>query len=667
MGASGSGKSTLLHTLITGIIRNYHPDDVELWLADFKMSEFAQYMDPMPPHIKYILLDESPELVYDLVDKLTEKMMERQKFFMRHKDLKKVENVKDTYMPVILVMLDEFSIMSQAIGESETYKLKLQNLLAKGRALGIKFVFASQDFSKGIRGLTATAKDQIQSRIAMKNNFAEIDQTLELSSSMKTEQVRNWMEAIPPYYALLKYRDKESVRVKRVNVMYFKGSGDKAYEPQRNMIKRINDTMKVVEDYTPEAVNSYVNKYPVVVDGNSFDAFRKEKILQEIDRIKRDQDCSGDELFVFAGTPRLMTQYKEFVVTPESRQNFLVLCDSSEASCGTAVMNSVMESFKMQNNDVKIWAYERNKIYRSARKDLWSEESIVTGLENLCQEIKQIKEEIQSGEDLENRLIVLLGFENICADFELLDAAQNKKAKSNSGENQAAKTVVVDKELIKNSVEQIENISVDMSKASAEEVSMQEQFKLAMSAFGSSDDDDEEDDDEDVEFLDANAINAMTSNFNLGSLSFGQKKETSTVEEEKKEAPIVVEESKEEPEEAEEAEVVVKLYNAKEDLKYIVQHGSRKGIHFLLYLNTYSDLKQTGLKEDFFKHRLAFRIPADDSKIVFGNSAAVNLPDHICLYSDRLDRFSFRPYLHKGISWDGWGVDENGEVINPMI
>ena len=52
MGASGSGKSTLLHTIITGILANYHPDDVELWLADFKMSEFAQYIDPLPTPCK---------------------------------------------------------------------------------------------------------------------------------------------------------------------------------------------------------------------------------------------------------------------------------------------------------------------------------------------------------------------------------------------------------------------------------------------------------------------------------------------------------------------------------------------------------------------------------------------------------------------------------------
>lgn len=641
MGASGSGKSTLLHTLITGIIRNYHPDDVELWLADFKMSEFAQYMDPMPPHIKYILLDESPELVYDLLDKLTEKMMERQRFFMRHKELKKVENVKDTYMPVILVMLDEFSIMSQAVGDSETYKLKLQNLLAKGRALGIKFVFASQDFSKGIRGLTATAKDQIQSRIAMKNTFGEIDQTLELSSSMKTEQVRNWMEAIPPYYALLKYRDKENVRVKRVNVMYFKGSGGDAYKPQKQMIEQLRDTMKSVSAYQPEELQSYVWKNPVVVDGNSFHAFEKDKLLAEVKHIKTTQDCSGDELFVFAGTPRLMSSYKEFTVTPESRQNFLVLCDSNESSCGTAVVTSVMKSFRMQNRDVKIWSYERNRIYRSARKDVWSKEHIISDLENICKEIRMIKAEIQSGEELASRLIVLLGFENICADFELLDENQGKKAKTNEAATEA--------------VEKMGSVMVDISKESDEEAQKRALFMQLLNS--DNEDDDEEEDDDVVEFLDSSKITEMVKNSNI-------KIGNIPVLAEKQEDENVVEKQQEE---SKEDTVEAKLYNAKEDLKYIVQHGSRKGIHFLLYLNTYSDLKQTGLKDDFFKHRLSFRIPSEDSKTIFGNSAAANLPDHICMYSDRLDRFSFRPYLHQGVSWDGWGLDENGAIINPML
>ncbi|MBR5265459.1 MAG: hypothetical protein IKV63_02475, partial [Clostridia bacterium] len=44
MGASRSGKSTLIHTIIAGLVRNYHPDNLELWLADFKQLEFKRYI-----------------------------------------------------------------------------------------------------------------------------------------------------------------------------------------------------------------------------------------------------------------------------------------------------------------------------------------------------------------------------------------------------------------------------------------------------------------------------------------------------------------------------------------------------------------------------------------------------------------------------------------------
>ena len=214
------------------------------------------------------------------------------------------------------------------------------------------------------------------------------------------------------------------------------------------MIEQLRDKMQSVSEYKPEELQSYVWKNPVVVDGNSFHAFEENKLLAEAKRIKTTQDYSGDELFVFAGTPRLMSSYKEFTVTPESRQNFLVLCDSNESSCGTAVVTSVMKSFEMQNRDVKIWSYERNRIYRSARKDVWNERHIIADLEDICEEIRNIKNEIQSGEELSSRLIVLLGFENICADFELLDENQNKKIKTNEAATEA--------------VEKMESVMVDI-------------------------------------------------------------------------------------------------------------------------------------------------------------------------------------------------------------
>ena len=85
-----------------------------------------------------------------------------------------------------------------------------------------------------------------------------------------------------------------------------------------------------------------------------------------------------------------------------------------------------------------------------------------------------------------------------------------------------------------------------------------------------------------------------------------------------------------------------------------------------MYLNSYADLKMTGCKEELFRHRLAFHIPADDSKMIFGNACTASLPQHICMYTDMIEKFSFRPYLHQGISWDGWSVDENENVINPF-
>ncbi|MCR4588332.1 MAG: hypothetical protein K5682_08000, partial [Lachnospiraceae bacterium] len=114
-----------------------------------------------------------------------------------------------------------------------------------------------------------------------------------------------------------------------------------------------------------------------------------------------------------------------------------------------------------------------------------------------------------------------------------------------------------------------------------------------------------------------------------------------------------------------EAEAVA--YNALADLHYILMQGSRFGYHFATYLTGYADIKITGFKTDWFRHRISFQMSADDSRAVFNTKIASTLPEHVCQYYDLLDGFSFRPYLNKGIDWDGWGVSENGELISPNI
>lgn len=603
MGASGSGKSTLLHVLITGILNQYHPDDVELWLADFKMSEFAQYINPMPPHIKYILLDESRELIFDLIDRLTEKMMERQRFFVKHKEMKKVENIPDNiYMPVLFVILDEFSIMSQAVASSESYQLKLQNLLAKGRALGIKFIFSSQTFTKGVVGLTPTAKEQIQSRIAMKNSYDEINETLELSYSMKTDQIKNWIHALPPYYTLSKYREGDNVKVKRLKTMYFAGAGDEALQPQANLIRSINAAMHPVQDtdYSRLQPDEYLFKDPVVVDGNSFDSFAEKEDLftQWLRHAENSEDFAGDELFINIGTPRKMVPLRPVELLPESRENAVIL-SSSEYACTASVLYSALRSFELQSAAVTVFAYERDKIFRKY-KSIWQQYPCYTDAKTVAEQMHEIRSKLEAETNEKPQLILILGAERLLSNFEQVDDS----LKTSGG------------------------IS-DLSQCAG----------LTEAA---------EDEPDLLSFLNA---------------QMGEPAE-------QPQAPEAPSEKANETETATETlpaqpslPTTVSL-RPKEDFEYLLKVGSRQGCHLFMVFNALTDMKQASVSPDAFRHKLAFRLSKDDSWSFFSDNTAGTLPEHICQYSNGIDSFSLRPYLHKGILWDSWVLDDDGKPSN---
>lgn len=644
VGASRSGKSTLLHTLIAGLIRNYHPDNLELWLADFKQLEFKRYIDHLPPHVKYVLLDESTELVFDLVDKLTAEMMERQKLFARLgvQRIDQVDTTKlDAPLPVIFVILDEFSIMSQSIAESPVYKLRLQNILAKGAALGIKFLFSSQTFTTGVAGLSATARAQIQQRIAMKGSKEEISETLELSTNLKTEQVKNWMDALPPHYALVKFRISADTLplVKRYLVMYFKD-----YAPRDDMIEQINSSMHSVEAYTPSDMQSFVNKHPVLVDGNTYDPFDSAALLEGIREFKHHHanDLSGDEIFTVFGTPRLMEKMKLATLTSETRENLLLVARAAEQPCTASILLSAIYSAVAQGCKVHIWAYKKNRLYRSYRQLFCSEHITVSeGMDAVCDSIASLKKSLQE-KTAEPALIVLIGMDRICMDFDFVDgtagtqaANPTKPAISEVRQNFVEKGAVVDSE-----------DAAKKQQYALAWLKRKKALKKELEAAGKSPA-------EIAELLPAEELK-FRSEFGLGVIA------------EAKKEPPKEEQSHEASQPAPAPTAPASgAYNAKEDFAYVIKQGSRQGCHFLLSLNSLADLKQCGLKAEFFRYKLAFQLSVDDSRNLFNSKIASALPEHICQFDDGLERYSFRPYLHKGIEWDGWTVQADGTVINP--
>lgn len=640
VGASRSGKSTLLHTLIAGLIRNYHPDNVELWLADFKQLEFKRYIKHLPPHVKYVLLDESTELVFDLIDKLTAEMMERQKLFARlgKQRIDQVDTTRlDKPLPVIFVILDEFSIMSQSIAESPIYKLRLQNILAKGAALGIKFLFSSQTFTTGVAGLTATARAQIQQRIAMKGTKEEISETLELSANLKTEQVRNWMDALPPHYALVKFRISADTipQVKRFHVMYFKD-----YSPRDEMIDLIRGSMHMVDKYTPADISSYTNKHPVLVDGNTFDSFDNVGFMTHVRDIKTKSqgDLSGEEMFVSFGTPRLMVRMKTAVLSNETRENILLIARVTEQACAASILLSAMKSFALQGGQVEVWAYSKNRLYRTYKQAFIDAGAhLFEDMDAVCEAILKLKTAIANKETA-NKIIILIGIERICMDFDYVE--ENSASKKGIG-----KSAITDVRKGFEASGAVVSSDEDEKRQEYGQAWVRKRIKLKREAKAAGKTEEE--------------IKAfLTEEEAKFRMEYGTSLNTSMPKPTPKlQVPIAPTAS----------EKVSSAYNAQDDLVYLIKQGSRLGYHFMVNLNTFADIKQCGLKPDFFRYKLAFQLSTEDSRGLFNNKIASTLPEHICQFDDSLERYSFRPYLHYGVGWEGWYVDESGAVISPYM
>ena len=168
-GATGSGKSVLLHTIIESAIWHYHPDELEIWTIDYKAVEFACYVSKRTPHITVIGQDNSEDFSYSLL-KLIQKEYERRKKLFLEAGVNSYGAYRQTGRKLsrIMIVIDEFHNLTQAVQNAPEYKVVLENLLAEMRALAMSFVFCSQTVSAGLQGLTEKGINQIGCRLCMK-------------------------------------------------------------------------------------------------------------------------------------------------------------------------------------------------------------------------------------------------------------------------------------------------------------------------------------------------------------------------------------------------------------------------------------------------------------------------------------------------------------------
>lgn len=163
-GKPGAGKSYTLHAIITSLTARYAPDELELYLLDFKEGvEFQLYVDPERfeftdpnsqlseekalPHARVISIESDREFGLSVLKYILNLLEERGRKF-KNVGVTTLKDYRDKCrekMPRILVVIDEFQYMFRE-NDKITQQLNsiFEDLTKRGRAFGIHLLLASQ-------------------------------------------------------------------------------------------------------------------------------------------------------------------------------------------------------------------------------------------------------------------------------------------------------------------------------------------------------------------------------------------------------------------------------------------------------------------------------------------------------------------------------------------
>ncbi|HEV3122596.1 MAG TPA: FtsK/SpoIIIE domain-containing protein [Isosphaeraceae bacterium] len=170
-GRTGSGKSTLLHALITNLALHYSPEEVEMYLIDFKKGvEFKTYATYELPHARVVAIESEREFGLSVLQRLDAELRIRGEKFrdLGAQDLasyREANGNKPT--PRILLMVDEFQeFFVEDDKVAQEAALLLDRLVRQGRAFGIHVHLGSQTLS-GAYSLARSTLGQMAVRIAL--------------------------------------------------------------------------------------------------------------------------------------------------------------------------------------------------------------------------------------------------------------------------------------------------------------------------------------------------------------------------------------------------------------------------------------------------------------------------------------------------------------------
>ncbi len=175
-GRTGSGKSNLLNTLITNVALSYSPQEVELYLIDFKKGvEFKAYATHKLPHARVIAIEGEREFGLSVLQGLDAELTRRAAPFKNAgvDSLADFRKKTGQALPRILLLVDEFQEFFAEDDSNATQSAQiLDRLVRQGRSFGLHVMLGSQTLA-GAYSLARSTIDQMAVRIALQCSEAD--------------------------------------------------------------------------------------------------------------------------------------------------------------------------------------------------------------------------------------------------------------------------------------------------------------------------------------------------------------------------------------------------------------------------------------------------------------------------------------------------------------
>jgi len=169
-GKTGLGKTVLLHALVLQLALRYSPEELQLYLVDFKVGvEFEPYR--RLPHVRVLAIESEREFGLSVLEGLRAELNRRGELFKRDgvSGLAAFRTSTGERMPRIIAVIDEFQQFFESSDRlASQARLILDDLARRGRSFGIHLVLCTQTISSSSpQALEPSTLSQIGLRIAL--------------------------------------------------------------------------------------------------------------------------------------------------------------------------------------------------------------------------------------------------------------------------------------------------------------------------------------------------------------------------------------------------------------------------------------------------------------------------------------------------------------------